>query len=888
MPITYTPLTNFAAKDQMPAGDPGKIIRGVDFSAEFDEIARLLLGAISLAGTTPTLTVDNLVVNMSATLPTPPDATNKALGVNIQYLEQTIGNASIDVTTGPADAAKLVKTDANGVIDLSFLPQSSMVVHGVVDVTAPMTITPTWGDTYFVSTTGTPDGSWVGMGSSASTGDQITFGADNKWHVVPNVNDLTAYVKIIGSTMTGPLVLNAAPAADMIAANKKYVDDADKLRYLMTDHIDAFAAGTAGQAKPINTAANGKISPTLLPVDSMTIHGSTDVTVAMTIAPVHGDGWFASKAGTIHSSWTGVAGNHAEAGDLFLYGTDDKWHEIANETDLNAYLPLVGGTMAASAHISAAAVPTADAHLANKKYVDDNGIGAAIDVSVGGADAGKLIKLDASGHLDITMLPVSAIRQKGGMDPAVAPPAGPTDGDMYFLNRDGLFNAGYPFAPKEGQSGDVVIYANGKWNHIPASTDMSGYVAKTGSLMTGALTLSGAPTAANHAATKKYVDDADALKADKTYVDTQDALSYLKTDHINTFKAGSAGQAKPIVTAADGKIAPQLLPVDSMVIHGSVNPTVAPPTAVHGDAYFSDRAATAGAGWTGIAGMALKSGDLMLFGTDNKWHAIPNETDLNAYLPLVGGTMTGTAHITAAAAPTAVGHLTNKQYVDAQVATRLTQAQADARYAAIADKYPGNAAINTLINAQSYTKAQTDAKYEVKGGGTAGLTQAQVDARVTAVGNPIYATKAAYVAKAGDTMTGALNIVPAAGTAATTALNVTGKIVASGDIWGLSDDRLKDDKESIIDAAESIAGLDTFSYSWSEEAVEAGLADPNDERRMLGVSAQEVARVFPECVSEGDHGYLTVSYDKLAVVALRGIQELLGRVEYLEAQLHDD
>ena len=214
------------------------------------------------------------------------------------------------------------------------------------------------------------------------------------------------------------------------------------------------------------------------------------------------------------------------------------------------------------------------------------------------------------------------------MDPAVAPPAGPTDGDMYFLSSDGAFNAGFPFAPKNGKSGDVVIYANGKWNHIPASTDMSGYVAKTGSVMTGALTLSGAPTNQLHAATKKYVDDQDALnatktyvdtqdalkadktalalkadktyvdtqdalKADKTYVDTQDALSYLKTDHINTFKAGSAGQAKPIVTAADGKIAPQLLPVDSMVIHGSVNPTVAPPTAVHGDAYFSDRAATA-------------------------------------------------------------------------------------------------------------------------------------------------------------------------------------------------------------------------------------------------------------------------------------------------------
>ena len=76
------------------------------------------------------------------------------------------------------------------------------------------------------------------------------------------------------------------------------MDDQDALSWLKTDHINAYAAGSAGQAKPIVTAANGKISPTLMPVDSMTIHGSTDVTVAMTISPVHGDGWFASKAGT--------------------------------------------------------------------------------------------------------------------------------------------------------------------------------------------------------------------------------------------------------------------------------------------------------------------------------------------------------------------------------------------------------------------------------------------------------------------------------------------------------------------------------------------------------------------------------------------------------------
>lgn len=47
-------------------------------------------------------------------------------------------------------------------------------------------------------------------------------------------------------------------------------------------------------------------------------------------------------------------------------------------------------------------------------------------------------------------------------------------------------------------------------------TAIAAKVAKAGDTMTGALTLSGAPTTNLHAATKKYVDDADALKVDLT------------------------------------------------------------------------------------------------------------------------------------------------------------------------------------------------------------------------------------------------------------------------------------------------------------------------------------------------------------------------------------
>jgi hypothetical protein len=35
----YTPTTDFASKDALPSGDPAKIIKGTDFSVEFNNIA---------------------------------------------------------------------------------------------------------------------------------------------------------------------------------------------------------------------------------------------------------------------------------------------------------------------------------------------------------------------------------------------------------------------------------------------------------------------------------------------------------------------------------------------------------------------------------------------------------------------------------------------------------------------------------------------------------------------------------------------------------------------------------------------------------------------------------------------------------------------------------
>ena len=50
----YTPTTDFASKDALPSGNPAKIIRGTDFSAQFNNIATAVA---SKANTdSPTLT----------------------------------------------------------------------------------------------------------------------------------------------------------------------------------------------------------------------------------------------------------------------------------------------------------------------------------------------------------------------------------------------------------------------------------------------------------------------------------------------------------------------------------------------------------------------------------------------------------------------------------------------------------------------------------------------------------------------------------------------------------------------------------------------------------------------------------------------------------------
>jgi len=66
----YTPTTDFASKDALPSGDPAKIIRGVDFSTEFDNVATAVASKANTESPTFTGTVTITNLNFAGTLST--------------------------------------------------------------------------------------------------------------------------------------------------------------------------------------------------------------------------------------------------------------------------------------------------------------------------------------------------------------------------------------------------------------------------------------------------------------------------------------------------------------------------------------------------------------------------------------------------------------------------------------------------------------------------------------------------------------------------------------------------------------------------------------------------------------------------------------------------
>ena len=118
-----------------------------------------------------------------------------------------------------------------------------------------------------------------------------------------------------------------------------------------------------------------------------------------------------------------------------------------------------------------------------------------------------------------------------------------------------------------------------------------------------------------------------------------------------------------------------------------------------------------------------------------------------------------------------------------------------------------------------------------------------------------------------------------------------GPIASTGNITAYySDERLKTKISNIPNSLDKIQKLNGFYYTNNDLAKTFGYTN---DKIQIGVSAQEVKRVFPEIVSlapfdsrsgvsESGEDYLTVDYTKLVPVLIEAIKELKAEIEELK------
>ena len=111
--------------------------------------------------------------------------------------------------------------------------------------------------------------------------------------------------------------------------------------------------------------------------------------------------------------------------------------------------------------------------------------------------------------------------------------------------------------------------------------------------------------------------------------------------------------------------------------------------------------------------------------------------------------------------------------------------------------------------------------------------------------------------------------------------------VATSSFTSSSDERLKDFGENIEVDLDVLAALRKSYYRWNETS-----GFENEKYRMIGMSAQEVQKIYPEVVTPDENGILSMAYDRLSVVALAAIDklhkenmDLKNKIESLEERL---
>lgn len=106
-------------------------------------------------------------------------------------------------------------------------------------------------------------------------------------------------------------------------------------------------------------------------------------------------------------------------------------------------------------------------------------------------------------------------------------------------------------------------------------------------------------------------------------------------------------------------------------------------------------------------------------------------------------------------------------------------------------------------------------------------------------------------------------------------INCTGIITAT-DFNSSSDLNLKKNINNIENPIQKLNQITGVSFEWK-----------SDDRKALGVIAQDVEKVFPELTSISDKGYLSLNYNGLIAVLIESIKELKKEIDELKKLINN-
>lgn len=105
-----------------------------------------------------------------------------------------------------------------------------------------------------------------------------------------------------------------------------------------------------------------------------------------------------------------------------------------------------------------------------------------------------------------------------------------------------------------------------------------------------------------------------------------------------------------------------------------------------------------------------------------------------------------------------------------------------------------------------------------------------------------------------------------------------GNVTSSGGFFDTSDERLKNFENEINVSLDDIKNIKKTYFYYKHD---------NNKEKHIGVSAQDIEKLYPEITNINSDGYLTVDYSKLSVIALKAIDVLSEENKILKSKLTD-